>query len=83
MRTCAPAPNNIAELEKLALDLPERERGALAARLLESLSPALKDEDEGVGEALRRDAELDANWASGLSLEELGRQMGRRRHGYA
>ena len=68
----------IAEVERLALDLPERERGELAARLLESLSPVLEDEDEGLAEALRRDAELDANMALGMSLEELDRQLERR-----
>jgi hypothetical protein len=74
---------SIAEVEKLALDLPERERGALAARLLESLSPVLQDEDEGLAEALRRDAELDANLASGMSMEELDQQIERRHQGCA
>jgi hypothetical protein len=59
---------SIDEVEKLALDLPESQRAVLAAHLLESLSPILDDEDEGLAEALRRDAELDANPSSGISL---------------
>lgn len=68
-----------AEVEKLALDLPEDERAILASHLLESLPPVLHDEDEGIAEALRRDAELDANPALGISLEQLDQQLGRRR----
>ena len=37
----------IAEVEKLALDLPETERAVLAAHLLGSLPSVLHDEDEG------------------------------------
>jgi putative addiction module component (TIGR02574 family) len=69
----------IIEIEKLALDLSEKERAVLAARLLGSLPPVLHDEDEGIAEALRRDAELEANPAAGLSLEQLDRQVERRR----
>ena len=69
----------IIEIEKLALDLPEKERAVLAARLLGSLPPVLHDEDDGIAEALRRDAELEANPAAGLSLEQLDRQVERRR----
>ena len=42
----------IDEVEKLALDLPEKERAILAAHLLGSLSPVLHDNDEGIAEAL-------------------------------
>jgi hypothetical protein len=38
----------IAEVEKLALDLPETERAVLAAHLLGSLPSVLHDEDEGM-----------------------------------
>jgi hypothetical protein len=55
----------IAEVEKLALDLPESQRAVLAAHLLGSLPSVLHDEDEGIAEALRRDAELNANSAGG------------------
>jgi len=68
----------ITEVEKLALDLPERQRALLATHLLGSL-PVLHDEDEGIAEALRRDAQLDANPSAGLSLEQLDQQIERRR----
>jgi putative addiction module component (TIGR02574 family) len=61
------------------LDLPENERAVLAAHLLGSLRPVLYDADEGIAEALRRDAELEANPSSGLSLEQIDRQIERRR----
>lgn len=51
----------IVEIEKLALGLPEKERATLAANLLESLPGVLSDDDEVVAEALRRNAEIDAN----------------------
>jgi putative addiction module component (TIGR02574 family) len=69
----------ISEIEKLALDLPENERAVLAAHLLGSLPPVLHDADEGIAEALRRDAELEANPSSGLSLEQVDHQIERRR----
>ena len=52
---------SIAEVEKLALTLPDSERALLASHLLGSLPSILDDEDEGIAEALRRDAEMDAN----------------------
>jgi hypothetical protein len=61
----------IVEVEKLALNLPERERATLAANLLDSLPGILSDEDEGIAEALRRDVEIDANRAQAISLAEL------------
>jgi hypothetical protein len=67
----------IAEIEKLALNLPESERAILAAHLLGSLPPVLHDEDEGIAEALRRDAEFEASLATGMSLEELDQQIQR------
>jgi putative addiction module component (TIGR02574 family) len=69
----------IAEVEKLALDLPETERAVLAAHLLGSLPSVLHDEDEGIAEALRRDADLEANPSLGMSLEELDQQIKSRR----
>ncbi len=64
----------ITEVEKLAFDLPEAQRAVLAAHLLESLPPVLHDEDEGIAEALRRDAEMDAQPKMGISLEQLDPQ---------
>lgn len=66
---------SIIEVEKLAFDLPESERAVLAAHLLGSLPPAFEDIDEGIAEALRRDAELDANPQVGISLEQLDEQV--------
>ncbi len=63
--------STVVEVEKLALNLSERERAALAANLLESLPGILSEEDEGVAEALRRDAEIDADPAQSISLAEL------------
>jgi hypothetical protein len=51
----------IAEVEKLALSLSEKQRAILAAQLLGSLPPVLHDDDEGMAEAGRRDAELEAD----------------------
>ena len=69
----------IIEVEKLALDLPENQRAMLAAHLLGSLAPVLHDEDEGIAEALLRDAEFEANPALGMSLEQLDQQINERR----
>jgi Putative addiction module component len=69
----------IIEVEKLALNLPENQRAVLAAHLLESLPRVLHDEDEGIAEARRRDAELDATPSSSISLKQLDEQIERRR----
>jgi Putative addiction module component len=69
----------IAEVEALALDLPEKQRALLAAHLLDSLPSILEDEDEGVAEAIRRDAEFDADPTMGISLEDLDRKVAARR----
>jgi putative addiction module component (TIGR02574 family) len=69
----------IAEVEKLAQDLSENDRAVLAAHLLGSLPPVLHDEDEGIAEALRRDADLEANPSGGLTLEQLDQQIHHRR----
>ena len=69
----------ITEIEKLALGLPDAERAILAAHLLRSLPSVLHDADNGVEEALRRDAELDANPDCGITLDQLDRQIRRAR----
>lgn len=63
--------SDVEKVEKLALDLPEEDRAQLAASLLDSLPGILSDQDNGVAEALRRDAELDAHPERAISLEEL------------
>ncbi len=69
----------IAEVEKLAFDLPDSQRAVLAAHLLRSLPSVLHDEDEGIAEALRRDVELEANPELGITLEQLDKQISSRR----
>ncbi|PYS59846.1 MAG: addiction module protein [Acidobacteria bacterium] len=69
----------VIEVERLALDLPERERARLAANLLESLPGVLSDEDEGIAEALRRDADLETNPDQAISLAQLDSQIQNRR----
>jgi hypothetical protein len=69
----------IAEIEKLALTLPEKQRATLAANLLDSLHGVLEDDDEGIAEALLRDADLEANPTHAISLAELDDQIKRRR----
>lgn len=59
----------MSKIEKQALDLPEKQRAALALNLLRSLPPVLHDEDEGIAEALRRDADFEANPNMGISLK--------------
>jgi hypothetical protein len=39
----------------------------------------LHDEDEGIAEALRRDAEFEANPSLGMTLEELDQHASRKR----
>lgn len=69
----------IAEVEKLAFDLPESGRAVLASHLLSSLPPVLEDEDEGIAEALRRDAALEANPDAGITLDQLDHAVSRSR----
>jgi hypothetical protein len=49
----------------------------LAARLLESLPAVLADDDEGIAEAMRRDAEMERDPSIGMTVEELKRSLGR------
>jgi putative addiction module component (TIGR02574 family) len=69
----------IAEVEKLAFDLPDSERAVLASHLLRSLPSVLHDEDEGIAEALRRDTEFDTDPATGITLDQLDQRIGDRR----
>lgn len=67
------------EIEQLALTLPEEQRATLAANLLNSLSGVLYDDDEGVAEALYRDADLNANPSQAMSLSQLDDKIKSRR----
>lgn len=42
---------------------------------LESLPSVIQDDDDGTAEALARDAALDQDPASGISLEQLDEQV--------
>ena len=61
----------LQELEQQAGKLPETERAALVTRLLATLPPVLVANDNGVAEATRRDAELDANPSAGLTDKQF------------
>jgi ABC-type lipoprotein export system ATPase subunit len=67
----------LTEIEKQALSLPESQRAALAAHLLDSLPAILHDEDAGLAEAARRDAELDSDSSVGMTLDEFKKAFGR------
>ena len=69
----------ITEVEKLALSLSEKQRAILATQLLGSLPPVLHDDDEGMAEAQRRDAEIEADSSLVISLTELDEKIRRRR----
>ncbi len=60
-----------ADLEESAMGLSESERAKLAEKLLSSLSPVLSDDDEGISEAMLRDAEMDDDPSQGISLREF------------
>jgi len=70
---------SIVEVEKLALTLSDRQRAVLAANLLQSLPAILSDEDEGVTEALRRDAEIEGGLSQTLSFDQLDSEIHSRR----
>lgn len=67
----------LTELEEQALSLPEDQRAILAAHLLDSLPALLHDDDLGIAEALRRDAELDHDASAGLTLGDFRSAFGR------
>lgn len=70
---------SVDQIAAEALRLPEEERAGLASRLLQSLPPVAFDDDEGLAEALRRDAELDSDPAQAMTLRELDSQIEQRR----
>jgi hypothetical protein len=68
-------------VEKLAMELPDHQRAALAVHMLHSLPGLFAEADGGLAEAERRDAELDVNPAMALSTEELDLRVANRRTG--
>ena len=67
----------IEALKTEAMGLTDSDRASLASELLYSLPATLSDEDEGVAEALRRDADLTVNPSNGMTWDELKKGIGR------
>lgn len=65
----------LAKVEKLALELPEQQRAALALHILDSLPALFSESDGGLAEAERRDSELDASPSIALSLAEFDQRI--------
>jgi putative addiction module component (TIGR02574 family) len=69
------------ELTAMVMKLPEKQRAQLVAKMLASLPSVLTDQDDGVAEALRRDAELQDGTQQALSLEDLHAAIRNRHRG--
>jgi hypothetical protein len=67
------------ELTSMLMKLPDKQRAQLVANLLASLPSVLTDQDEGIGEALRRDAEINDGSQPPLSLDALDALINNRR----
>lgn len=72
----------LAEIEAQAMELTASQRAKLAAGLLESLPTLLYDDDEGLAEAHRRDAEMDNDPSIGLTTEQLRASLNPLANGY-
>lgn len=69
------AVTRLQQLKKEVLALSDSERAALVAQLLASLPGVLAEEDGGVAEALRREAEMNAIPSVAISVNELKRRL--------
>ena len=69
----------LTEVEKLAFELPEKQRAALASRILDSLPALFLDPDDGIAEANRRDVEMDENPGIGIDMAHFDRLISQRR----
>lgn len=63
----------LLDLEPQVMTLSPHDRASLASTLLSSLPPVLHDDDDGVAEALRREAEAEHDPSVVLSMEEFQR----------
>ena len=68
------------DIETQALALPERERGALVARLLDSLDSVFDDSPEAVArawdeEVARRVADFEAGRTEGIPAEQVHAEL--------
>lgn len=72
---------SMAEIQSAAAELPERERGKLAAWLLDSLPPHSGEDGaaDGLREAARRRDELESGAMSAVSSEEFWASIQRER----
>ena len=61
----------LSDFELEMTKLPDAARAVPAARLLDSLPAVLSEPDEGLAEALRRDAEMSSHPSAAMSLDEL------------
>ena len=68
---------SLREIQTAASRLTDSERARLATSLLRSLPGVLEDDDAGVAEASRRDAEMTSGKVIGISMKELKRGLGR------
>lgn len=66
----------LSDIEREARKLPDSDRVSLASRLLDPLPAVLSDDDDGLAEAIRPDAEMDRDPAALMTLEELRRKLG-------
>ena len=67
----------LTQIEATAMNLPESQRATLASHLLGSLPAILQSDDEGLAEALHRDAELDENPSMGMTMGEFNKAFNR------
>ncbi len=67
--------STISDAENIVLNLPPRERGEFAAKLIASLRSFDEDEDAVIAEALRRSQELKTNPEMAITLDELDRRL--------
>ena len=68
----------LPEIEIRAMRLSDSDRAKLATLLLHSLpSPGFDDDDDGITEALRREAEMDADPSTCITFDELKKSIGR------
>ena len=69
----------LTAVEKVALELPESQRATLALHMLDSLPGLFAESDEGIAEATRRDAEMDADSGIAVSMDDFDRMIADRR----
>ena len=67
----------VQEIRQRASTLTNKEKAKLAADLLESIPAVLDDDDGGVTEARRRDAELEDNTVEAITWDQLRRGLRR------